>query len=141
MRALAFATMLYLLPAFTYAADVEVSNGWIRLLPAGAPAAGYFELRNNGNAAVRLVSATSPSFGNIMLHRSVEEKGRSTMLHLDEIDVPAQSRVVFKPGDYHLMLMQPTRVLEPGARIPVTFRFARGETVTEHFELRGPSGK
>jgi copper(I)-binding protein len=124
-----------------HAADVEISNGWVRLLPAGVPAAGYFELRNNSKVPIRLVGAGSPAFGAVMLHRSIEDKGRSTMLHLDEIDVPAQGRIVFKPGDYHLMLMQPTRALEPGGRIPVTLQFATGEKVTTQFELRGPSGK
>jgi copper(I)-binding protein len=124
-----------------HAADIEISNGWVRLLPAGVPAAGYFDLRNKSKVPIRLVGASSPAFGTVMLHRSIEDKGRSTMLHLDEIDVPAQGRIVFKPGDYHLMLLQPTRALEPGGRIPVTLQFATGEKVTTQFELRGPSGK
>ena len=141
MHALALAAMMVLLAAPAHAADIQVSNAWIRLLPAGVPAAGYFELRNLGKAPLRLVSATSAAFGNIMLHRSLEENGRSSMLHLDEIDVPAQGRIVFKPGDYHLMLVQPTRALEPGGRVAVTLQFATGETVMSQFELRGPSGR
>ena len=141
MRAFTLAALMISLTASAYAAEIEISNAWIRMLPAGVPAAGYFELRNKGKLPLRLVSATSPAFGSIMLHRSVEEKGRSSMLHLDQIDVPAQGRVVFKPGDYHLMLMQPTRALEPGGRVPVTLQFATGESVTSQFELRGPSGR
>lgn len=141
MSTVALAALIALVAVPACAADIEISNAWIRLLPAGVPAAGYFELRNAGKAPVRLIGATSPAFGSVMLHRSVEEKGRSTMLHLDEIDVPAQGRVVFTPGDYHLMLMQPTRALEPGGRVAVTFQFANGETAMSQFELRGPSGR
>jgi len=140
MRALLFAVSIFFLTASAYAADIEVSKSWIRLLPGGAPAAGYFELHNGGKFPLRLVGATSPAFGTVMLHRSVEEKGRSTMLHLDQIDLPAQSSLVFKPGDYHLMLMQPTRALVAGGRVPITLQFANGEAVTAQFELRGPSG-
>jgi copper(I)-binding protein len=141
MPTLILAAFMVFLSMPAHASDIEVSNGWVRLLPAGVPAAGYFELRNKSKVPIRLVGASSLAFGTVMLHRSVEENGRSTMLHLDEIDVPAQGRITFKPGDYHLMLMQPTRALEPGGRIPVTLQLATGEKVTTQFELRGPSGK
>ena len=76
-----------------------------------------------------------------MLHKSTEEKGRSTMVHLDSVDVPPGGEVVFTPGSYHLMLIKPTRVLRIGEKVPVTFEFASGEKITEQFEVRGPSGK
>jgi copper(I)-binding protein len=63
------------------------------------------------------------------------------MVHLDEVTVPAHGRIVFEPGDYHLMLVQPTRKLEIGEKISVTLEFGNGEKVTSQFEVRGPSGR
>jgi copper(I)-binding protein len=141
MRGSILLVCLSLLPALASAAGVHLSDGWIRLLPAGVPAAGYFAVRNTGNAPARLVAATSPAFGEVMLHKSVEEKGRSTMVHLDQVDVSPGGEVVFKPGSYHLMLIKPTRALRIGEKVPVTFEFASGEKITEPFEVRGPAGK
>ncbi|MPZ47437.1 MAG: copper chaperone PCu(A)C [Betaproteobacteria bacterium] len=132
---------LSLLAAVASAGSLRLSDGWIRLLPAGVPAAGYFALRNAGRAPAQLVAATSPAFGEVMLHKSTEEKGRSTMVHLDKVEVPAGGEVVFKPGSYHLMLIKPTRALRIGEKVSVTFEFANGEKITEQFEVRGPSGK
>lgn len=141
MKRLRLAFCLSLLSFSAFAGDLEVANGWIRLLPAGVPAAGYFELRNRSQAAAELVGASSPAFGHAMLHRSVEEKGRSTMRHVHDLEIPAGGEVVFAPGGYHVMLMNPTRDLKIGEKVPVTLEFAGGEKITAQFEARGPSGK
>ena len=123
------------------AADLEVSNGWIRLITANVPAAGYFELRNTAATPAELVGVTSPAFAEAMLHRTVQEKGRSTMMHVHAVPVPAGGEVEFRPGGYHIMLMQPTRALRIGEQVPVTLEFGNGEKVSAQFEVRGPAGK
>lgn len=123
------------------AADLQVSNGWIRLLPAGVPAAGYFEVRNVAAKRAELVGASSPAFAQAMIHRSTEEKGRSSMTHVHDVEVPAGGRLVFRPGGYHIMLMKPTRTLSVGDKVPVTLEFRSGEKITAQFEVRGPLGK
>lgn len=141
MRHLCVAICFSLFSAAACAADLKISNGWIRLLPAGVPAAGYFELHNSGRTAAELVGASSPAFGHAMLHRTAEEKGRSTMMHVHEVEVPAGGKVVFSPGGYHVMLVKPTGDLRAGDKVPVTLEFDSGEKITAPFELRGPSGK
>lgn len=123
------------------AADLEVSNGWIRLLPAGVPAAGYFELRNAAASRAELVGASSPAFAQAMIHRSTEENGRSTMTHVHQLEVPAGGKLAFKPGGYHIMLIGPTRQLRLGEKVPVTLEFRGADPITAQFEVRGPSGK
>ena len=141
MKHLAVVACCLLFTAGVRAADLEVSNGWIRLLPAGVPAGGYFEIRNLTKSPVRLVGATSSAFGAAMLHQSAEDSGRSTMLHVREVEVPAGGKLAFKPGGYHLMLMQPTGQLRIGEKVAVTLEFADGRKTTAQFEIRGPSGK
>lgn len=141
MYRFALLALMAFVAAGTQAAGLEVSNGWIRLLPAGVPAGGYFELRNNAGTPAELIGVSSPAFGRAMLHRTVEDKGRSTMMHVDKVKVPAGGNVVFRPGGYHVMLMKPMRELHIGDKAPVTLEFASGEKLTAQFEVRGPSGK
>ncbi len=123
------------------AAGLEISNGWIRLLPAGVPAAAYFELRNSGRTAAALIGASTPAFGQAMLHRTAEDRGRTTMTHVDEVEVPAGGKIVFSPGGYHVMLMKLTRALSIGDTVPLTLGFKSGDKITAQFQVRGPSGK
>lgn len=124
-----------------WAAGIEVSGGWIRLLPAGVPAGGYLALRNSGERAMTLVGASSPDYHMVMIHKTVEQGGMSQMIDVDKIEVPAGGEVSFSPGGYHLMLMNPTRDIAVGSKIPVTLKFSDGKEVTAQFEVRGPSGK
>lgn len=139
-RFLAFA-FCTLFPISAWAADLRVEDAWIRLLPGAAPAGGYFVLHNSARQPAVLVSAASAAFGHVMMHRTTEEAGVSRMLHVDSVDVPAGGKVSFAPGGYHLMLMQPTRKLAPGERIPVMLEFLGGRQVTAEFQVRGPAAK
>lgn len=136
--ALAFCTLF---PISAWAADLRVEDAWIRLLPGGAPAGGYFVLHNGARQPAVLVSTTSAAFVQVMMHKTTEEGGVSSMLHVNSVDVPAGGKVVFAPGGYHLMLMQPTRKLAPGERIPVTLKFLGGRQIAAEFQVRGPAGK
>ena len=42
-----------------WSAELEVADAWIRLLPVGVPAAGYFKLRNDTNQRVVLIGVSS----------------------------------------------------------------------------------
>ncbi len=140
MRNFALFACLSLVIPFAMAADVTVSNAWIRELPAGAPSAGYFDLRNTGNAKVQLVGAKSPAFGQVTLHQTLRESDHSRMVAVQNITVPPGSTVAFKPGGYHLMLMKPQRDFLVGSKVPITFVFANGEQIDAQFEVRGPAG-
>jgi copper(I)-binding protein len=140
MNQFLLAACIALFSANAFAGNLALSNTWIRYLPAGVPAGGYFTLSNNGSHPVTLKGARSAAFGMVMMHRSVEENGVSKMLPADSIDVPAGGTVEFKPGGYHLMLMSPQSKIAPGEQIPLTLEFADGETLTGNFAVRGPGG-
>lgn len=140
MNKFIIAACIALFSASAFAGNLALSNTWIRYLPAGVPAGGYFTLTNNGSHPVTLRGASSAAFGMVMMHRSVQENGVSKMLPVDSLDVPAGGTVEFKPGGYHLMLMSPTSKIAPGEQIPLTLEFADGETLTGKFAVRGPGG-
>ena len=101
-----------------------VDNARIRLVPGGAPMAGYMVVRNRGDSALRLVAARSEAFETVMIHRSVVEDGRARMEHQrgGVVISPGES-VEFRPGDLHLMLMRPRAALQVGDPVVVVLRF------------------
>jgi len=117
-------------------APFRVEQAWIRLLPGDLPLAGYFQLVNESGAPARLVSAESPGFGGIMLHRSVVVGDSSHMEHVDSVEVPVGGSVRFEPGGYHLMLMKHRDALSVGDHVPITLHFADGRKLTAEFEVR-----
>lgn len=126
-----------------YAAEpgLTVADGWMRVVIAGRPAAGYFTLRNDGAAPRVLNGARSPACGSLMLHRSTHAGGQERMEMVATATVPAHGTLRFTPGDYHLMCMQPTAAVRPGATVPVTLTFADGGTVESAFAVRGAKGQ
>ena len=130
-----------LLSAGASAADLNVSDAWIRVLPGGVPAGGYFTLHNGARQPVVLVSARTAAFGHVMMHKTAEEGGLSRMRPVERVEVPAGGKIAFAPGSYHLMLMQPSGKVTVGDRIKITMEFAGGKTLTTEFQVRGPTGK
>jgi copper(I)-binding protein len=136
----ACALLLGVGPAFA-AGPLSVSDAWIRAMPAGIPSGGYFTLRNNGAKDLVLTGAATPACGSLMLHKSENTGGMSSMHHVDEVDVPAGGSVAFAPGSYHLMCMQANSAITPGAKVPVTLIFKDGSKITASFAVRNAAGK
>ena len=77
----------------------------------------------------------------LMLHRSVDQGGQERMVEVASVPVPAHGKVSFAPGGYHLMCMSPAAAMRPGQSVPVTLRFAGGESLTASFPVRNATGK
>ena len=120
---------------------VSLSDGWVRLLPGGLPAAGYFTLKNNGKAKLALTGADTPACGMLMLHKSEDKGGMSSMQDVAQVDLPAGGTLKFAPGGYHLMCMDPKPALKLGASVPVTLSFQGAPPLTARFDVRGATGK
>lgn len=121
------------------AAGVEIEGAWIRWLPAGLPAGGYGKVVNDTDKEVRIVGASSPDYGQVMLHQSVDQNGVMKMLHVDAIPIGPHKSMAFTPGGYHIMLMQPKPGIAPGATVPITLKLADGQSITADFEVRKPT--
>ncbi len=136
---LALGLSLIILPA--KAAEVSVTNAWIRALPAHLPAGGYFTLKNIGKSDVSLTGASSPSCGMLMLHKSSDANGMSSMSDVETIPLAAGASVSFSPGGYHLMCMDPVASLKPGSKATVTLEFSDGTKTTTVFAVKDARGK
>ena len=122
-----------------FAAGIQVTDAWIRWLPANLPAGGYAKVTNDTDKEIKLVGASSPKYGMVMRHQTVNKNGMSNMVHVDAIAIAPHKSMAFTPGDYHIMLMQPKPGIEPGQKVPVTLKFSDGQTVTAEFEVRKPT--
>ena len=118
-----------LLPA-AMAADgptMRVNHVWVREAPPGVEVmAGYFVLENLTDKPLALTETSSPDFGSVMMHESVVKGSQEGMQEVAQILVPAHGSVEFKPGGYHLMLMQPRKNLFSGDMVTLMLKFSDG---------------
>ncbi len=122
-------------------AGVSVKDAWIRALPSAVPSGGYFTLHNGGMKTVVLTGAASPGCGMLMLHKTEDKGGMSSMMDVAQIQVRAGETVKFSPGGYHLMCMDAKPSIKPGAKVPVTLIFKTGDKITVPFDVRNASGQ
>ena len=132
---LACALFLNTIPVL--AADISVENQWIREAPPGAKALGGFMTLNNHSDKDRyLVAASSPAFAKIELHRTEMVNGLAKMIHQPQVIVPSHGQTLFKPMDYHLMMMKPKQQLTDGDQVPVTLSFKNGDSEQTTFVVK-----
>jgi len=124
---LALSTCLLAPAAFADGPSTRVSHVWIRQAPPGVDVmAGYFTLENLTARPLDLTGVISPDFGSVMMHQSVVKDGQESMVEVPKITLPAHGSVEFKPGGYHLMLMDPKKNLYAGDMVSLTLTFSDG---------------
>lgn len=107
--------------------STRVSHVWIREAPPGINVlAGYFTLDNLTDKALILNEVSSADFGKVEIHQSVQTNGVESMQQLDSLSVPAHGSVEFRPGGYHLMLMQPRKNFFSGDTVSLILSFSDG---------------
>ena len=113
--------------------DLEIEKPWARATAPGASVGGgYLVIRNKGAAGDRLLGVTSPASARVEMHEMAMEKDVMRMREVKGVDVPAKKSVEFRPGGFHLMLMELKAPLRQGDKVPVTLRFEKaGEVKTE----------
>lgn len=131
-----FLGVILLCPAAGFGADLEMVDPWVREAPPGSPMGGYFTLRNHGSSPRHLVSADAAGFGKTMLHRSVNVEGVMKMEHVHSAKIGAGAELVFEPGGYHIMLMQPQKEFLAGSEISITLGFKDGTRLESEFVVR-----
>lgn len=142
-RTLSWVLILPFLLSTAYSSGtLSVRNAWIREAPPNAMAlAGYMVIENSGAQARELISAKSPVFNTIELHRSQMSGGVARMVPQQSIPVAARGQVQLMPGDYHMMLMNPTQPLKAGDTVDVNLTFDRGEMLSVKLEVKKGQGE
>lgn len=123
--------------AGTAADSVDVVDAYVRAVPPGQPTSGAFMLlKNGGEADHALVQASSPAAQVVELHTHINEGGMMKMRQVERIDVQAGGETPLQPGGYHVMLINLTGPLAPGAMIPITLTYEDGSSETVEAPVR-----
>ncbi|MEN4905041.1 copper chaperone PCu(A)C [Luteimonas sp. TWI1416] len=124
----------------TDAAQVAVSNAWIRETPPNAAVAGgYLTLRSAGDD--RLVSVESTASAAVEIHEMRHDGGMMRMRELpDGVPLAAGTEVELRPGGYHLMFIDPVEPLRAGATVEATLHFEHAPAQQVQFDVRPLAG-
>ena len=105
---------------------IKVEQEWARATPNGAQTgAAYMTLLNNGASVDRLVSASTPVADQVQFHKATEDNGVSRMREVKEIELDPGAKVIFKPGDMHMMIVRLKEPLKEGQTFPLTLQFEK----------------
>lgn len=106
----------------------------------GATSAVFFVLANEGRAGDALVGAgVAPDLaGAAEVHETTMEGGVARMQPVQRVEVPAGGRVEFKPGGYHIMLLDVKREIKAGDRVRLTLRFETSGELPVEADVRTP---
>lgn len=116
---------------------VAVVAPWARPTPPGATvAAGYVTLRNDGDAARKVVGVETPVAAMAGIHSMTQENGVMKMREVTALEVPAHGAVSLTPGGFHLMLMGLKQPLTAGQYVPLVFVLDDGSRLATGFAVR-----
>ncbi len=112
------------------ATAVVVQQPWARATPKGAKTgAAYMTLKNNGASVDRLMSATTPVADQVQFHKETEDNGVSRMREVRNVELAPGDKIVFKPGEMHMMLVGLKQPLIEGETLPLTLRFEKAGNI------------
>ncbi|MGC8594623.1 MAG: copper chaperone PCu(A)C [Candidatus Kryptoniota bacterium] len=107
------------------AGKLKIENPYIRPADKGMTSALYFKVVNRSNEDDTLYDVRATFCEAAQIHESYMKDGMMGMKRVKYIVVPAGSVVRFKPGGYHVMLINVKRKLANGDRVRVEILFKR----------------
>ena len=85
--------------------DIKVKNPWFRPSLKGMNTALYFDIENSSNLTDTLYSVKSNIAKMVQVHETYEKDGMKGMREVKFVVVKPHSKVEFKPGGLHVMVM------------------------------------
>ena len=113
------ACSLVALMALPALAQTTVQDAWVRGTVAEQTATGaFFKLRSVQGG--KLLSVSSPAAAVVEIHAMKMDGSTMQMRAVNSLDLPANQAVEFKPGGYHVMLMDLKAPLATGQSVDLT---------------------
>jgi copper(I)-binding protein len=138
MKLKLFTAVLALGCGVVFAQAVEVKDGWVRVTVQGQKATGAF-MKITARDGARLVAASSPAAGVAEVHEMKMEGDVMKMRAVaGGLDLPAGKTIEFKPGGYHVMLMDLKTALKKDSTVPLTLTFRDNQGGESKVELQLP---
>jgi len=130
-------------PSFAAAkTNMMVMDAWVRAAPPSAKVqAAFFTVMNHSNKPMVITDVEAQGFERSELHLSSKRDGMMVMEKQPQITIPANAILKFKPGSYHVMFFEPTKVATPGELVTVSFTLLSGEKVTTKMPVKRDNSK
>lgn len=123
MKKMIFTAIVAALPFAASAGDISVHDAYVRSSSAMS-GAGFMRIDNAGATDCQLSAAASPAADKAELHTHIDENGMMKMVSVPEgFAIPAHGHFMLERGGPHVMLMDLTGPLEPGAEVELTLDF------------------
>ena len=119
-----------------YAQNVTITDAWARATVQGQKATGAF-MKITAKDNAKLVGVSSPVAAVAEIHEMKMDKDVMRMAALPNgLDLPAGKAVEFKPGGYHVMLMDLKAPLAKDTTVPLTLTVQDAKGVKSNVELK-----
>lgn len=118
-------------------AQTEVKEAWVRGTVAQQKATGAF-MQITSRQGGKLVSVASPVAGLVEIHQMKMDGNMMKMAAVPSVELPAGKAVEFKPGGYHVMLMDLKQTIKAGDTVPLTLAVEGADGKKEAIEVRAP---
>lgn len=138
MKQLAIGLVCLLLSVSVQAAQVEVTQAWVKpTIPGTVNGAGYMVVRNHGDQAVTLIGIKTDAARAAEVHQHVTgEDGMMRMRRVPELVIDANESVTFQPGGYHVMFFGVKIPFKVGEEVAFELQFADAEALMVNAEVR-----
>lgn len=125
--------------ALAQTAPVKIEGAWARATVQGQKGTGAF-MKLTAPEGAKLIGASSPAAGVTEVHEMKMEGDVMKMRAVPALDLPAGKTVEFKPGGYHVMLLDLKAPLAKGTTVPVTLVFQDAKGTESRLNLSVPVG-
>jgi periplasmic copper chaperone A len=120
------------------ASTIVVEQPFARATPKGAKTgAAYMTLMNNGVSADRLMGARTPLADTVQFHKETEDNGVSRMREVRSVDLEPGAKIVFKPGEMHMMIVGLKQPLVQGQTFPLALQFEKAGNIEVTVPIQG----
>lgn len=121
-----------------HAADVTVSDAWIRASVQGQGSTGAF-MTLTAREPLVLTGASTPVAGTASLHQMRMQGDVMQMNAVDAgLSLAPGKPVQLRPGSYHIMLMGLKAPLQPNTTVPLTLQFRNAAGKSSELKLSVP---
>jgi len=102
---------------------IEFKDAWLRTGAEGLNTALYFKIENNSEKPDTLYKVSSDIAKHVMMHETYKKDGMMGMREIKDIIIKPNSSIEFKPGSYHVMVMNLKRDVKQGEKIDFSLYF------------------
>lgn len=142
----ALTALIFALATPALAGDIVIEDAYARASPPGAPTgAAYMVIRNEGDAADRLIGVRSDAAAMTEVHANIDAgNGVMQMRPVEDgIEIPGGGRHELARGGDHVMMMGLSSPLDDGGTVTLTLVFENAgeiEVVVPVDNARGQAG-